>query len=73
MVNHQVASHVNLQRIRQVYQQLTQCVKAPGLVPSLPSASPTDSNKQNNNFIDDRKLRTKNSRQEDEESMEGVV
>ncbi|KAL3253278.1 hypothetical protein MRX96_017548 [Rhipicephalus microplus] len=69
MVNHQVASHVNLQRIRQVYQQLTQCVKAP----ACHQASPTDSNKQNNNFIDDRKLRTKNSRQEDEESMEGVV
>ncbi|XP_065308470.1 cryptochrome-1-like isoform X1 [Dermacentor albipictus] len=75
MVNHQVASHINLQRIQQVYQQLTQCVKAPGLFPSLPSASPTECNKQNNHFINDRKLRTnKNSRQEDEEeSMEGVV
>lgn len=72
MVNHQDASHVNLQRIRQVYQQLTQCAKAPGLFPSLPSVSPTDRNNQN--FIDDLKHRAKNSMQKDEEeSMEGMV
>lgn len=30
MVNHQQASRINLQRIRLVYQQLTQCAKTPG-------------------------------------------
>lgn len=43
MVNHQDASHVNLQRIRQVYQQLTQCAKAPGkLLFSLSTNYPRD-------------------------------
>ncbi|KAM7301220.1 cryptochrome-1-like [Ixodes scapularis] len=73
MVNHQDASRVNLQRIRQVYQQLTQCTKAPGLFPGIPSSSPTSADKASNKFIEDLKLTGKNAMQDDEESMEGVV
>lgn len=63
MVNHQQASRINLQRIRLVYQQLTQCAKTPGLFPNsiLGSTTNAENSKSGNKFIGDLKLRAKNN------------
>ncbi|XP_064455307.1 cryptochrome-1-like [Ornithodoros turicata] len=80
MVNHQDVSRINLQRIRQVYQQLTHFK---GLFPSVSSNSSSPGNdcggtpgSKGSKFIDNLKAKVKNTmhqQQEAEESMEGVV